>query len=56
MLANMNYDPAALKARLIQRHGTDIGQIVFDAELNRRSNIRASRGRWQGAKEIASRT
>jgi hypothetical protein len=36
MQQNMNYDPAALKARLVQRHGSDVGQIVFDAEVNRR--------------------
>ena len=37
MLDNMNYDPAALKTRLIQRHGVDVGEMVFNAELNRRT-------------------
>jgi len=37
MLQNhLSYDAAALKSRLIQRHGSDLGAIVFDAEENRR--------------------
>jgi hypothetical protein len=37
MLDPMKFDQAALKARLIQRHGHDVGQLVLDAELNRRA-------------------
>jgi protein subunit release factor A len=37
MLKDMNYDSAALRSRLIQRHGSDVGEIVFNAELNRRA-------------------
>jgi hypothetical protein len=34
--SNPSYDPVALKARLVQRHGSDLGTIVFDAEIIRR--------------------
>jgi hypothetical protein len=37
MLDHMKFDAAALKARLIQRHGHDVGDMVFNAELNRRA-------------------
>jgi hypothetical protein len=30
------YDAAALKNRLILRHGTDVGELIFAAETNRR--------------------
>jgi hypothetical protein len=36
MQQNLHYDPVALKTRLAQRHGSDLGQIIFDAEVNRR--------------------
>jgi hypothetical protein len=37
MLNNsLDNDPAALKARIVQRHGRDLGLIVFAAEVNRR--------------------
>jgi HSP90 family molecular chaperone len=31
----INPDHAALKARLFQRHGADVGQMVFDSAMNR---------------------
>jgi hypothetical protein len=34
--SNSSYDPVALKARLVQRHGSDLGGIVFAAEIIRR--------------------
>ena len=37
MLDIMKFDPAALKTRLIQRHGVDVGEMVFKAKLNRRA-------------------
>jgi xylose isomerase len=37
MIDTMKFDPAALKTRLIQRHGLDVGEMVFNAELNRRA-------------------
>jgi hypothetical protein len=36
-MENVNYDPAALKARLIQRHGADVAELVFNSEVNRRT-------------------
>jgi hypothetical protein len=37
MLQNhLDYDQGALKKRLTQRHGGDLGSLVFDAEVNRR--------------------
>lgn len=41
---HLEYDSATLRARLIQRHGTDLGTIVYDAELSRRQaqDVRAS--------------
>jgi len=36
-LQHMNYDATALKARLVQRHGSDVGEMVFNAEVNRRA-------------------
>jgi len=52
MQQDMNYDPAALKARLIQRHGHDVGEMVFSAEVNRRAlqDVRSA----ELAAEIAS--
>jgi xylose isomerase len=37
MLDHMKFDAAALKTRLIQRHGVDVGEMVFNAEVNRRA-------------------
>jgi hypothetical protein len=31
-----SYDSEALRLRLVQRHGADLGAIVYDAEVNRR--------------------
>jgi hypothetical protein len=36
MLQNPTYDPVALKARLVQQHGNDLGMLVFAAEESRR--------------------
>jgi hypothetical protein len=33
---HLDYDSATLRARLIQRHGTDLGTIVYNAESSRR--------------------
>jgi hypothetical protein len=34
--SNPSYDPVALKRRIVQRYGADLGGLVFDAEVNRR--------------------
>jgi hypothetical protein len=34
--SHLEYDSVALRTRLIQRHGTDLGEIVYNAELSRR--------------------
>jgi hypothetical protein len=35
-MIDLKFDPVALKARYLVRHGTDVGSFVFDAEMNRR--------------------